>query len=337
MSPLLVLMVLLLAYGGSLGLTEWVRRRGRLDHPNARSSHTQPTPRGGGLGLVVMTVVLGSLGTALIDSAAFPRTLGLLLLAAGVAALGWWDDRHPLSARWRLLLQTGFAVALVGWLGALSVLALPGLVLTLPPLLNAMLTVIWVVALTNIYNFMDGIDGLAGSQAVIAALGWALLLAWMGQPTWALLAGVLACSSLGFLVLNKPPARIFMGDVGSTFLGFVFAGLPLLVVEPVPSERLWVVAAFLVAPFLVDGTFTLLRRAYRRENILAAHRSHVYQRLAQQWRNNHARVTVVYAGYALLSVAAGLLVYRVNGPWVFAGAVGVVILCFVGLAWRIHR
>jgi UDP-N-acetylmuramyl pentapeptide phosphotransferase/UDP-N-acetylglucosamine-1-phosphate transferase len=278
-----------------------------------------------------MMLVLGSLAVLRTDYSVFLRTVGFLLLAGGVAALGWWDDRHTVTARRRLLIQAGLALVLVLWLRPLVTVALPGVVITLPVALAAVLNVIWVVALTNLYNFMDGLDGLAGSQAVIAAVGWVILLLAVGLPTWALLSAVLACSSLGFLVLNKPPAKVFMGDVGSTFLGFVFAGLPLLVAEQVADSRLWVLAAFLVAPFLLDGTFTIVRRAIQRENILAAHRSHVYQRLAQQWGNQHARVTGLYAGYALLSVAAGLVVFWVDAAWVFAGAVALVVLCFVGL------
>jgi UDP-N-acetylmuramyl pentapeptide phosphotransferase/UDP-N-acetylglucosamine-1-phosphate transferase len=169
-----------------------------------------------------------------------------------------------------------------------------------------MLNVIWVVGFTNIYNFMDGIDGLAGSQAAIAGIGWAVLLLALEQKQLGLFAILLAGSSLGFLFLNRPRALIFMGDVGSTFLGFSLAMLPVLVFARLNDPRSLVAGALFVAPFALDGGFTILRRARRGENVFEAHRSHVYQRL-NKLGYSHLQITALYALYASLSAGCALL------------------------------
>jgi Fuc2NAc and GlcNAc transferase len=167
----------------------------------------------------------------------------------------------------------------------------------------AALGIVW---LTNLYNFMDGIDGIAAAEAVVVGMGGALLVAGRSPPL-ALVSVVVAAAAAGFLVWNWPPARLFMGDVGSGFLGFVFGGLAL------GSERahalpavLWLV---LLGPFFLDATVTLVRRVARGERWYAAHRSHAYQRAVQGgW--SHGRVAASVAGLSLVTVAAGWLAVR---------------------------
>jgi UDP-N-acetylmuramyl pentapeptide phosphotransferase/UDP-N-acetylglucosamine-1-phosphate transferase len=168
------------------------------------------------------------------------------------------------------------------------------------------LAFVWIALLTNIYNFMDGIDGLAASQAVVA--GFAMAAAgWLERN--ALLqfsGGLIAASSGGFLLFNLPPARLFMGDVGSTFLGFSFAGLTLLGNLGVGGGRVPLEFGIIIlAPFLFDSLVTLGRRVARRERWYAAHRSHYYQRLVQCGMS-HGQVTALYAGLAVVAAAAGL-------------------------------
>ena len=170
--------------------------------------------------------------------------------------------------------------------------------------LGVPLAFFWVVGLTNAYNFMDGIDGLAGSQAVIAGVGWAGL-GWLrGEPLVSLLGLLVAGSSLGFLLHNWPPARIFMGDVGSAFLGFTFAALSVLAAQQNP--RLAVAGILLLWPFIFDTIGTFLRRLRRRENVFAAHRSHLYQRLVIAGYS-HRTVTLLYSGLALVGLVLALV------------------------------
>jgi UDP-N-acetylmuramyl pentapeptide phosphotransferase/UDP-N-acetylglucosamine-1-phosphate transferase len=172
------------------------------------------------------------------------------------------------------------------------------------------LTFLWIVGLTNAYNFMDGIDGIAGSQAVVVGLGWSLL-GWLGQqPHLCAMGLMLTGASLGFLLHNWPPARIFMGDVGSAFLGYTFAVLPLMTAHvPHADSRLALIGALLLWPFIFDSAFTFVRRATRGENVLAAHRSHLYQRLVISGRT-HLFVTTLYAGLALIGVGLALSWWR---------------------------
>lgn len=274
-----VVTVLIRYHAGSLGL---------VATPNARSSHTVPTPSGGGVGIVAG----GAVGSLLVLwNAPWP---GALLLAAAllIAAIGFVDDRQPLPAAARL----GAQLLLVG---ASAVLALPGgglatqIGLPLPPVLVTALAVLAAVYWINLFNFMDGIDGLAASQAIFMLLAGALL-AVLGSENaatspifWWL--PTLAAACIGFLLLNWPPARIFMGDAGSTFLGFMIAVLALTTVSlGWLSLWQWLVLAAL---FAVDATVTLGRRLLLRERVFEAHRRHAYQRLARRW-HSHRPVTL---------------------------------------------
>ena len=285
------------------GLIPQLRRK-LLDQPNTRSSHRLPTPRGGGVAFVV--VASASSGLALLSGQG-SAAAALPLLAAPLAVVGLLDDRHNLPASWRygvqlftaslkvgcspLVQRFGLAVASGSWL-LLPVLAL---------------LVIAVTAVINFTNFMDGLDGLvAGCMAVsIAALSLALTAPW---PLWALVG-----SLLGFLLWNWSPAKVFMGDVGSTFLGAVFAGLVL-------QASSWPEAfgCLLVAtPLLGDACLCVLRRLFAGQRVFQAHRLHLFQRLHQAgW--HHARVSLTYiVATAVLAVAmlAG------GWPWVFGLAV----------------
>jgi UDP-N-acetylmuramyl pentapeptide phosphotransferase/UDP-N-acetylglucosamine-1-phosphate transferase len=159
-------------------------------------------------------------------------------------------------------------------------------------------TFLWIVGLINATNFMDGIDGITGAQAIIATSSWAVVGWLMRDQTVTTLSILLASSSLGFLVHNWPPARVFMGDVGSAFLGYSLSVLPLLI-APAPTWSA-MTAILLVWPFLFDTGFTFLRRLSRAENVFAAHRSHLYQRLIAAGYA-HRPVTLLYIGLAVMS------------------------------------
>jgi len=298
----------LTAFLASAGLSALVRRwalsHAVLDIPNERSSHSVPTPRGGGLAIAVVVLA----GVAILERLhlVLPRS-ALALVGGGllVALVGWLDDRHEVRPWLRIVAHAAAAAWTVAWLGGMPSLTIGAGAahLGLGGTLLAMLGIVW---LTNLYNFMDGIDGLAAAEAFVVASAGALLLAARGAPL-ALVALLVAAAAAGFLVWNWPPARLFMGDVGSGFLGYSFGGLALASenARALPA-LLWLV---LLGPFFVDATVTLLRRMARGERWYAAHRMHAYQRAVQAgW--SHRQVTVLVAGLSGALAAAALLVLR---------------------------
>ena len=308
---ILVLAVLVIAM--SCAGVEWVRRlalrRGVLDVPVERSSHQVPTPRGGGIVIVVATLI-APLGVSALLTGRLPAPMAAWLAGgAAVALTGWMDDLRSLSTRARLVVQLAAAALLLAVAGCWSGLELPIVGPARVGWGGCVLALLWIVGLTNAYNFMDGIDGIAGGQAVVAGIAWALIGCREGDAGITAVGAAIALSGAGFLLHNRPPARIFMGDVGSGFLGFTFAALPLLLASSgatVDRGRLPVAAAALVWPFLFDATFTFIRRLVHGENVLLAHRSHLYQRLVIAG-GSHALVSALYAGWALISSALGWL------------------------------
>ena len=278
---------LLAAWSLTVAYERFALRRRVLDIPNERSSHSRPVPRGGGVAIVA--VVLAGLGWL---ATATPSGLGLVLALAppfvALAVVGWIDDRRGLGAGVRLVVHLAAAAWLVVASGDPAA-AFPSATVAWPWLLGALL-VVGVVWGLNLFNFMDGIDGIAASHAAFVALG-ALVLVGGRLPAEAVaLLVVIAAASAGFLVRNWSPAKVFMGDVGSGALGILLAGVAVWTSVRVPGlVWVWVV---LWGTFLADATVTLLVRATRGERVFAAHRSHCYQHLAA--RHGHARTTSVY-------------------------------------------
>jgi Fuc2NAc and GlcNAc transferase len=283
-------------------------RRGLLDVPNARSSHARPTPRLGGLGLVAG--VLASTGLALAFGLGLTRAVPVIGAAVAVAGLSLVDDLRGLPAVIRLVFHIAAASGVLWSVGGFDEVVVAGEPLwsgtgiaILSPALAAVVTVVWIVAFVNAFNFMDGIDGIAALQAVVAGLAWTAIGWLLDEPALALLGAAVAAAASGLLAHNWSPASIFMGDVGSAFLGILLAAAPL---TTRPPRGLLIPAVLTVWPFVFDTSITLARRARRRENLFAAHRSHLYQRLTQAgW--SHAAVATLYgalaAGGALLAVA----------------------------------
>jgi Fuc2NAc and GlcNAc transferase len=285
------------------------RRGGLLDRPNPRSSHQRVIPRGGGAAIVL---------AALVALSTWPSAwaAGATLLGPGLALalVGLWDDRFGLSPLLRLAFQLAAAVAAV-WGGAgIDRLPLP------PPLdfplhgLGGVVAVLWIVALVNFYNFLDGIDGLAALQGAVTGLGLALA-GW--DSLSAGLGAALAGACLGFLLFNWSPATIFMGDIGSCFLGYTLSALPLLApVDARPRAVLFVGLSLWL--FLADATWTLARRVARGERWYQAHREHLYQQLALRW--GHGRVAAgLGLGSCLLTGMALLAWRRADAAWAWAG------------------
>jgi glycosyltransferase WbpL len=263
---------------------------GLLDIPNARSSHAVPTPRGGGLA-IVLTMTVALVAFAALRIVPFNTCVALLGGGTLVAAIGFLDDRIRLSPRTRLLAHFAAAVWGIAWLGGLPPLHLAGdqaLWAGWPGYVLGALGIVWTL---NLFNFMDGIDGIAAGEAVTVSWSGALLLLMMGAtsavPALSLVLGA-ACG--GFLLWNWPPARIFMGDVGSGYLGYVIAILAIAASRE--SSVALVAWLILGGAFFVDATVTLLRRLARRERAHEAHRTHAYQWLARRW-GSHRRVTIL--------------------------------------------
>lgn len=315
-------------------LTHLLRRyalhRNVLDIPNERSSHTQPTPRGGGVAFVLVFIVF-ALAAAEFTPSTFTMALaGLLTAGLLVALTGFIDDHQPLPARWRLVGHFAGALCLL-WafngLPTFTVFNTP-IDLGLWGWLPGSLYIVW---LLNLYNFMDGIDGLAGAEALCVAGGGALLYALLGHTQMLWLPLLLACSVLGFLILNFPPAKIFMGDAGSGFLGITLAGLSLQAGHTDPN--LFYSWLILLGVFVVDATVTLLRRLARKQKVYQAHRSHAYQ-YASRKLGSHKPVTLAVIAINLLwllPLAAATALQYING----VAALALAYVPLVIVAWRL--
>ena len=300
-----------------------LRRRNFLDLPNDRSSHTVPTPRGGGI--AVIGAVLLAWIIWWLSGRVPPGTLGISLATALLAIVCWVDDLRGLSPPARLAAQ-GVAVAI-----GLYVLPATGFALQVwpgPSAYFAAIGLLWVWWI-NVFNFMDGIDGLAGSEA--AAIGGGLLLfSALGNgvdPVIALLAATILGAALGFLVWNWAPARIFLGDVGSAPLGYLTG---YLLIDVAVRGR-WKVALILPLYFLTDATITLSRRLLRGERIWEAHRQHFYQQAVRRGLGHAAVVRRVIAADLLL-IGCGWASENGFGGLALGGAAAIVAALLVFLA-----
>lgn len=286
--------ILALVAAGAFLVTTWLvgrlrvyaLRRNLVDEVGERSSHARATPRGGGLAIVILSLPIVA---SLPFWTSLPPTWAMGLAAAGaiVAAAGWVDDHGHVPAGYRLLLHCAAAIVLLALAGPVP---LAWLGLGYPPV-EWLLSILMVVWLINLFNFMDGIDGIAASEAITVWTGLAIILLTRGTGSDIAALSLLAAAVVtGFLVWNWAPAKIFMGDVSSGFLGIVSSALVLFCAQL--DEGLAAAVLVLLAVFVVDATVTVVRRALRRSPVHEAHRSHAYQILSRTWAG-HARVTLV--------------------------------------------
>jgi UDP-N-acetylmuramyl pentapeptide phosphotransferase/UDP-N-acetylglucosamine-1-phosphate transferase len=299
-----------------------VRLRLFLDQPNARSSHQTPVPRSGGLGIVAASVLgaaaLGTVGhPALFRDPAF---LGVIVGGLIAAAGGLADDVRARSFLFKLAAQVAAAAVAMASGLVIERLYVPGIGPVALGIAGPILTFVWMIGLTNAYNFMDGIDGLAGGTAVIAAGFLAFAAAAAGAANEATIACTIAVASLGFLIFNLPPARAFMGDVGSQFLGFVFASLSVLIGRMDASGTLALLVPLLLFHFIFDTVVTAGRRWWRGEDVTQGHRSHLYQLLAHSGAG-HGRTTALLCAICAAQGAGAL--------WMVHAAAGLRPLAFV--------
>lgn len=288
----------------SCASTEVVRRyalrRSILDVPGPRSSHTVPVPRGGGLAIMFAALtpiaVGGFTGTV-------PTNVAIGIVGGGgaIAWIGWVDDRRPLPARPRLLVHLLGSIWFLGWIGGLDTFQIGHFELRLG-LFGSVIAAITAVWFINLYNFMDGIDGMAAGGAVVLGSLGGLMFLLAGDPGFANVSMYIAAASAGFLVWNWTPARIFMGDAGSGLLGFLFVALAFAseAAGAVPFAA-WVM---MMGAFFVDTTATLVRRVIRGENWREGHRLHAFQR-AMLRVGSHPPVTVAVMAITAVLCALG--------------------------------
>lgn len=308
---------------GALGVwlaRQYAIRMQWLDHPNKRSFHDRPTPRIGGLGLL-LPVLAGSLLLVAHPGIGWRLAwLGTLLPALLVGLLSFFDDCFDLS---RLVRFGGHVlcglIVLVAFAPVWGMEPLPLLGDLLPLWLAGLLLLVWITGLTNSYNFMDGIDGIAAIQGLVAIFGWVTV--YWGDPALAFTAEAqkilllaLAGGLAGFLILNWAPASIFMGDIGSTFLGFYLAVVPFgAAASGLPFDRALEAGVFFVWPFVADAGMTFTRRLASREPVFEAHRSHLYQVLAATFETREKGHRLTSLLFGLLSLV-GIGLYWTEGP-----------------------
>lgn len=312
-------------------LRRYALAKSLVDQPNERSSHSIPTPRGGGVSIVV-TFLIGITFlwvTSLLEDMAF---IALLCAGLGVAIIGFIDDHGHIAARRRLLCHFLAASWLVFWLDGLPPLVLFGFFVD-PGWIGHVLAVVTLVWLLNLYNFMDGIDGIAGIEAMSSTLFVGLLFLYVfDNHNLASLNLLMFAAVAGFLVWNFPPAKIFMGDAGSGFLGLMLGAMALYGAH-IEASMLWV-WMILLGVFIVDATYTLARRLLRGDKVYEAHRSHAYQYASRKYAS-HLLVTLAVLGINLFWLV----------PWAFVVALSVVdgvvgVVCayapLLWLSWYFH-
>ncbi|MFM7138188.1 MAG: glycosyltransferase family 4 protein [Planctomycetota bacterium] len=282
-----------------------------VDLPNRRSAHALPTARGGGVAIVATAAMASLVAVYRWPHLAGRIMLGILLPSIVLAAVGVIDDIRPLRPVLRLGIQAAVAASMTAVLGPLTGIELPGM----PPLEFGMLawplTLLWVVGLINAFNFMDGADGMAGLAAVVGGAGVAAVAYSTHSLATMLLAAFAAAAAAGFLVFNWQPARVFMGDVGSGFLGTWFAGLPLLVRDEAIQQTI-VPIALCLWPTIYDPFMSVLRRIWNGANPLEPHREFLFHRLIRSGVS-HSQAALIYGGMAALGGLLGLAMVK---PWV---------------------
>lgn len=314
------------------GLARWKL----MDQPNERSSHAEPVVRGGGLAMVLTMLILGLMLAC--RAGEYQRTF-LALLTGGllIAGISFLDDRKPQPFWLRLAAHCAAAAAALSAFGWPAVtLGLPGVGTVAIPLgLSSLILLLWLVGYTNAFNFMDGINGLAASQAWITAIGTAII-AGLAAKDWASLPVIFSCvvagTAAGFLPHNFPQPRMFMGDVGSATLGYLLAVLVIWIAE-LYGWWLLIPLALLHANFVLDTGITLIRRLARRERWFEAHREHFYQRLIRSGQSHYqVTVTEMAAQVTVLLLSVAYLTAAVPGKLGIIGAVLLLWLAYFGYA-----
>lgn len=293
--------VFILSYLGVEKFRRWSLKKRIIDIPNERSSHRAPTPRGGGLVFVVIALAVYA-ATALSEKSNFQGSY--LAGAVLIASISWLDDLFSIGTLIRFVVHGSAALLIILSGGYWQEIYLPYFGVIELGATGAFITFCWIVGLTNAYNFMDGVDGIAGIQAVTAGIGWLIVGNRFGYEETAFYGGVVAFACLGFLIHNRHPAKIFMGDVGSAFLGYTYAVLPILAKKENLSSTLNdpvlpSVGVLLVWFFVFDASYTFLRRLLKKDKVWQAHREHLYQKMVVKGYS-HMSVALVYGVFSII-------------------------------------
>lgn len=284
-----IVLTLVSAWSLTLYLRRYALKKSILDIPNERSSHSVVTPRGGGLAIVI-TFIINLLLLYFLHYLSLRVTAGIGIASLLIAVTGFIDDRNPIHSKARLIIHFLAAIWIVAWLGKIPPVTVFSYSIDLK-WFTSVIAIVYLVWLLNLYNFMDGIDGIASIEAITVCLsgGLILLLVSPHHHFW-LLPILLAVAVLGFLVWNWPPAKIFMGDVGSAFLGISIGGISLFSMD-FGSQLIWS-WVILLAVFIIDATVTLIRRLLRGDSFDQAHRNHAYQYASRKY-GSQKKVTVM--------------------------------------------
>lgn len=287
---------------------QWLHKREIFDIPNERSSHQNPTPVGGGIVIACVTLVLFFIYMIFnSETIVWSYFAGSLI----IAVISWLDDVYSVSAVIRFFCHSLAAILIILGLGVYESFYIPLIGNINLGIFSYVFWFLWIVWLINAYNFMDGIDGIAGIQALTASVFWIFIAAFLGNNLIIAICGIIAASSFAFLIFNWQPAKIFMGDVGSAFLGYTFAVVPLffLMKKTEQINILPVAGILLVWMFVFDSVRTFLLRLLQGEPVWKAHRRHIYQQFViKGWK--HSSVSLIYG--ILSAIISGIVLFWVN-------------------------
>ncbi|WP_460120621.1 MraY family glycosyltransferase [Pseudomonas sp. H3_G09] len=323
----LLLVVIVASWGMTFLLRRYALAKNLIDIPNERSSHSIATPRGGGVAIVVSFLLALPLLTGLdvLSPAALAGLFGAGLL---VALVGFADDHGHIAARWRLLAHFIASAWVLYWLNGFAPVEFFGATIDLL-WFGDIIALVYLVWMLNLYNFMDGIDGLASSEAISVSLAICSIYWLNGFSELVWLPLLLAATVMGFLFWNFPPAKIFMGDAGSGFLGILLGALAIHAAWIAP-QLLWS-WIILFGVFIVDATWTLIRRLIRGDKVYQAHRSHAYQHASRQF-DSHKVVTLAVVVINVVWLLPLAMWVAAGGSWLIGLPVAYLPLCW--LAWK---
>ncbi len=285
-----------------------------VDTPNKRSSHNKPTPTIGGVAIVVtfflgMGIIYFVADETMITSKYFA---GYTFSSLLIASIAFYDDYKQKSALFRLIAQIVAVIVVMSFGIVITSIDVPFLAKSLPTIISWSITFLWILGLTNAYNFMDGLHGMAGGNALIAAMFFGIISFSQGSNFAYIVCVVLIAGTSGFLVFNFPKGKLFMGDVGSMFLGFSFATLAIISSLYDNAHTSLLVIPLLLFHFIYDTVFTFTRRFFRKENVFQAHRTHLYQ-LFNQLGYSHTTVTLFYWSVAFSQGLGAYLLVNIAG------------------------
>ena len=307
---LLIICSVILSYLGTFIIEKLALRYGLIDEPGGRRSHNIPTPRGGGMA-IVLTFFVFFPATSFFLNFEKMNYWGLLLGGVAIAILGFLDDLYTLRRTPRIIAWIVITAVSIIFGIELNTITLPILGVIRFGFLSPLVTFLWLIGVTNLFNFMDGIDGLAGCEALIVA-GFLAVIAFYAGNTLVFSASVVIFGAvLGFLPHNFPTAKIFMGDGGSNFLGYIFAALALIGSQGEQSRIPFIIPVILLSMFLWDGGTTLIKRLPKGKDWLEPHRDHYYQRLIKLG-HTHKQVTLFYSALNLFLGVIALLFIQSN-------------------------